>query len=703
MLPAFFHRTPFFRLLLPFVAGIVIGFYITIPAVYCLFACVLFLTGMCLLFWKWERIAPHRWRLLYGGFLHLFILVAGIGITSLQHFVPSGQVKQGVWTVIIEEPPVEKENSVKVTVRIQADLSDGQPIAHDEKVMAYFRKDSLSRTLQQGDLLMVNMLLKPVTNAGNPYEFDYRGYLNRRHIGRTAFVESGQWQRIDRYAQGPLLNLSNRIRTALLDIFRQAGLSGNELAVAEALVLGYKADLDDVLRGAYSASGATHVLAVSGLHVGIIYLILAAVLKLIPFLHRVRWLRAVILIAALWLYALITGMSPSVMRAATMFSFIAVGDATRRRAFIYNSIAASAFVLLLVNPANLFDVGFQLSYLAVIAIVFLHPYLYKSLAFKHRLSNFAWDLTCVSIAAQIGTVPLTLYYFHQFPVYFILSNFVVIPAASVIIYGSLFLFVVSPIAGLLQIVGWALDKFLYFTNSCIFTIEKLPGSLIGGIRFEGWEILFTYLLIAIISVWALTVRKNYLFMALALCLLWVTGATMRDIHDLKRQQLTVYHTQGNSLIQFINGHNNTIWYDSRNPSFNASFLTGNQQTAMHLNGLHCTKLDSVLCCAQSAPDQSGLYVNGNFVQFAGKRIAIFTRNLSLYNVGQQTINADLAILTKNPDIQLQQIIKACNPGIVVIDASNAPYRAGRWEKDCLEAGVKCHRVDKDGAYTLSIR
>ncbi len=700
MLPAFFHQTPFFRLLLPFIAGIVFGFYITIPAIFCLWICMALGVGILLLLLKWKNLVLHHWDWLYGTVLHAFLILIGICTASLHQIALPQQTEQGVWLVVVEEPPVEKEKSMKATVRIRANLANDSTTCN-EKIITYFRKDDAARNIKQGDLLLMDAELKPVVNAGNPYEFDYQGYLNKRHIGRSAFVESDKWQYLDSYAQGPLLNLSNRIRNVLLGIYARAGLSGNELAVASALVLGYKADLDDMLRGAYSASGAMHVLAVSGLHVGIIYFILNSLLTLIPFLRRVKWLRALLLLTALWLYALITGMPPSVMRASTMFSFIIVGEAFHRRAYIYNSIAASAFVLLLINPANLFDVGFQLSYMAVTAIVFFHPHLYGLFSFKRWLPDQIWSLTCVSIAAQIGTVPLSLYYFHQFPSYFMLTNLIVIPAASVIIYGSFLLFIISPVATLLGAIGWLLDKFIYFINSCIFFIEKLPGSVIWGIRFQGWEVLLSYSIGAIISIWALTTRKMYLFASLVCCLFWVAGATIRDSRDLQRQQLIVYHMQGNSLLQFTDGRNNVIWYASRNPSsFHASHLTEYQRIAMQLKEAECILLDSALLHRRHSyiPD---IHVSNNFIQFADKRLAIFTRNLPPQDAGQQTVKIDAVILTQNVNAKIPQIIKSLNPDVVVLDASNTLARIDRWEKDCCEAGVKCHRLDRDGAFIMA--
>ena len=511
MLPPFFYQTPFFRLLLPFIAGIVVAFCFVIPAGYSILVCVLCMTTTVGMIWKWKWLFQHRLAWVYGIVLNLFFFSVGVSAVSLCSFVPLDYSEQGTWLGVVIDPPLERANSMKTTVQIRAKLSGDSTIVNNERVITYFRKDSLSRLIRQGDLLVMNATLNVVNNAGNPYEFDYQGYLARKQIGRSAFVESDAWQQIDSYAQNPLFNLSNRIRYSLLDVLKRSNLSGNELAVASALVLGYKADLDNELLKAYSSSGAIHVLAVSGLHVGIIFMVLKMLLLPFSFIQRTKWLRALILLSVLWLYALITGMSPSVMRAATMFSFIAVGEALSRKAYIYNSIAASAFILLLANPANLLELGFQFSYMAVIAIVFLHPFLKDLYTFKNWFLDKAWDLACVSIAAQLGTAPLMLYYFHQFPSYFLLSNYVVIPAASVIIYGAMLLFFISPVSVLFETVGWLLDKFLYAVNYMVFFIEKLPGSITTGIRFAGWEVLFAYILVATMTVWMTKKYKVALF------------------------------------------------------------------------------------------------------------------------------------------------------------------------------------------------
>jgi competence protein ComEC len=698
-LPSFFYQTPFFRLLLPFIAGIVVASHISIafglPAL--LSAMVTFLFLMFFLTGKDGQQSRSR-TVLLGICVNIFLFLSGITTVVFHLFTPEEQAERGIWTVVVEEPPVERENSMQVVLKTRAFYVDGLWNVDNEKIMAYIRKDSLSQKIRQGDLLLIDTELRPVTNAGNPFEFDYQSYLNRKQIGRSAFVEKDSWKYLSGHAREPLKNFTGRIRNHLLEVFKTAGLSGNELAVASALVLGYRAELNDEIRNAYSASGAMHVLAVSGLHTGIVYFIMNLLLSLIPVLQRVRILKSFLLLVALWLYALMTGMSPSVMRATVMFSFIVTGEIFHRKLCIWNSIAASAFFLLLINPFNLLDVGFQLSYMAVISIVFFHSRFYSLLSFKNRLAANIWKLVCVSIAAQLGTMPLSLYYFHQFPGYFILSNLTVVPAATVIMYGALFLIPASTVPALLNVCGWLLDKFLYLVNLVIFTIEKLPGSVIWPIRFAGWEVAVLYLLLATLSIWLQSERKSFLFASLSLCLFWSSATAVRNYQDMSRQQLIVYNSRGNSLVQFINGRDNLVWYQSRNTSFDVRKMIENVRVARRLKDADCIRLDSAL--VSTGRHYSGIYSNRNFIGFAEKRIAVFSGNCRPGKISEK-LKVDIIILTQNTNAEIRQLIAYHQPETVVIDASSSPNRMDLWEKDCIEAGVNCHRVDRNGAFVAN--
>src|SRR5690606_20870391 len=259
------------------------------------------------------------------------------------------------------------------------------------------------------DIISFEPILKDVPPPKNPNEFDFKRYLSYHLIHQQAYLKSTNWKLIQKAENSSLIATAHQIRKNLIDKLNELGVKDEQLAVASALILGYKNDIDAQLQSAYSSAGAMHVLAVSGLHVGVIFILLNFIFG---FLDKWKWgvyFKGVLIIICLWIYALITGLSPSVMRGATMFSFLVAAKTTKSNHVFFNTMAASALFLLIINPYLLMEVGFQLSYLAVIGIVVIHPYIYHLLYVKHWFLDKIWNITAVSIAAQIATFPLGLY------------------------------------------------------------------------------------------------------------------------------------------------------------------------------------------------------------------------------------------------------------------------------------------------------
>ncbi|MDR1667461.1 MAG: ComEC family competence protein [Bacteroidales bacterium] len=694
----FFHQAPFVRFLLPLVAGIMLASYVSVPFGVLVWLFVALFPVLCMIQWRMSRWGRRR-EWLFGLFFDLILMTAGMVTVALHEHAPNRLTEQGLFAVVVKEPPEERKNSVRAIVQLTATLTDSTQVNKSEDLMLYLRKDSLSLRLQQGDLLLVETVLQPVRNVGNPYEFDYAAYLQRKHISRSAFAESGKWKLLRHYAQGPLQNIFNRLRTVLLDNYRQAGLEGNELAVAFALTLGYRAYMNDELLSAYSASGAMHVLSVSGLHVGVFYFIIAFLLGRLSFLRRCKAAWVLIMLGLLWMYAVITGMSPSVSRATVMFSIIVVGKGFRRKTYIYNSIAASAFLLLLLNPSGLYDVSFQLSYMAVLSIVYLYPKLYRLLNCKYRLTDKLWGLTCTSLAAQFGTAPISLYYFHQFPGYFLPTNFVAIPLSSLIIYGAVILLVLSSTPVLAELWGHLYEKLIYSLNSSVFFIEKLPGSVIYPVYFQAWECFLVYGLMICALVWITARRKKFLLVALVFCLAWAVGSILHDYRNLSRRQLIVYHSPGNTLVQLINGRQDMTWCRSQNASFQPDQFTATARMAMQLNSVTPYSPDSAFFLPSNMPE---IQTFDNLIRFAGKNMLIFDR-AHPPNGMIRHVDVDIALLTQNARTEITELIRCCSPETVVADASNSPKNTERWAKECQQAGLRYHCTANDGAFVMLMK
>jgi competence protein ComEC len=455
--------------------------------------------------------------------------------------------QDGVYLVRIKDEPQIRERSVKVVAELTEDSLNSFG-----NVLLYFAKDSTSENLRYGQILAVNTNLQPVENLGNPNEFNYKRYLRFNGIGLRGYVGFGNWKHLSDGRPG-FRGLLFSVRRFLINKLKEAGLEGDELSVASALILGFRADLDRELMTAYAGAGATHVLAVSGLHVGIVYVILNGLLKFMNRKKSTKIIKTFLLIGFLFGYAGLTGFSASVVRAATMFSFVAFGKMLQRDTNIYNTLAASAFCLIALEPMIIMQVGFQLSYAAVIGIVLIQPRLFKLYAFNNRLADRAWSITCVSIAAQIATFPLGLLYFHQFPNLFLVSNLLVIPAAAGILYLGFSLFVASIWKPALVFFGFLLDFLISTLNTIVVWIEQIPYSVLQGIDISTVETLMIYAGIGGILLFIAQKQRTGLYLSLSIAIFFVAMQIL-EVHNQQHQRfLTVYNVRGETAIALFNG------------------------------------------------------------------------------------------------------------------------------------------------------
>ena len=460
----------------------------------------------------------------------------------------------------ILEAPQEKQNSYKSVLKLSAFHKNDSIIKTNEKVIVYFGKQDEIKELKPGDNILFNQSPQFVNNNGNPYEFDYKKYLERKKIYRQLYLPAKSWIKTENRTLFSLQIQAELVREKLLNIYRVQNLGENEFKILSALTLGYKRGLDPEIKYVFSAAGAMHVLAVSGLHVGIIFLVM---LKLLGFLKRQKMGKIIFIctvISCLWFYAFITGLSPSVARAATMFTFFIIGDNLQRPSNFYNSLAASAFFLLLINPNFLFEVSFQLSYSAVFGIVYLQPRLEKILLLKNKFTKYFWQLLTVSVAAQIATFPLALYYFNQFPTYFWITNLFVILAVTVLIPLGLALLAFSKISLISTALSFIINNIIGGIYWLLQKIEDLPFS-VWEVSLNRIELIFILAFLFSIFIFLKTPRIMYIKSTLTfLLLLFIFSFTNKSIH-LKQKEIIVYNNTDNTIVHLISGKKNYIIYE----------------------------------------------------------------------------------------------------------------------------------------------
>lgn len=324
----------------------------------------------------------------------------------------------------IQEPPQEKPKTYQCRLLVSG-----------KEILLYLPKDSMSASLKVGDEICFYAQIESPQNKG-AVSFDYAGYLYHDGISGTAYVPADAWKKTDGAKSGSLKLKALELREWILQKYTHWGIGAEQLPVLSALTLGYKGYLDKETRQAYSVAGISHVLALSGMHIGIVWFLLDSLFRWL-LKNRLKWLRGAGIIVLLWMFAFVVGLEASVVRAVIMCMLMEVARLSGLRHWSVNTLSVAAFLMLLYQPFYLFDVGFQLSFVAVASILLLYPLIFSLFPVKNRIGRWTWGIMSVSMAAQLGTAPLVMYYFSNFSVYFLFTNLVASVAVPFIIYGAM--------------------------------------------------------------------------------------------------------------------------------------------------------------------------------------------------------------------------------------------------------------------------
>ena len=595
----------------------------------------------------------------------------------------------------------EKANSFKSTMEI---ISLGDSTTQSEvkgRLLVYFAKDDQSANLSIGDKIILENKVQQISGIQNPGQFNYRQYLEFHQVYDQVYLASGKWKKLNTEEGFSLLHFFDVARNNMLKKIEAQGFADSEYAIAAALLLGKKDALDPELIQTYASAGAMHVLAVSGLHVGILFMVLNF---LLTFLDHIKWgklFKMLLLLASIWGYAVITGLSPSVVRASTMFSAIILGDLANTRSSTFNTIASSAFLLLSINPYYLMEVGFQLSYLAVLAIVYIQPKIYTLIDMKGWIPDKIWAITSVSIAAQIGTFPLGLLYFHQFPTLFIFSNLVVIPGAFLILFSGILFFIstginilldgfIDVITDLLGICLWGLIKAL---NVSVTFIESVPYSLISGIDISVFE---SWLLYAIILAFMafLAFKRSYWMVAVLLISNSFCLNQIAEKIDLNSStSLTIYKVNNTCAINFIKENENILITDSL-------LMDDDQKQLFHIKN-NWNKRDAVIPSYMhyKLPDTTHHRIlTKGFYLFQNELIVHFHQENPPRN-SDRKLHVDLMVISETPWMDWPKVKENYDPKFVVLDSSNKYYVVSKWKEELDKLDIPYWDVNEQGAFT----
>lgn len=697
MLFVWLHRYPFLRLVCPLVAGIYCGDELFFQRQSGGVASGVFLLSLLfflgLVFFFARRSYSRRW--LFGVCLLFFCFTLGIGLMNreLHQADYAFPQKEIVYRVIVTEQPQLKERSVlcRVLLTEQRDSVSGR-VALNHKALLYFTKDSLSERLCSGDELLVYTKLSPPANNGNPDEFDYARFLSRKQVAAIGFAYADSWRVISQNAMHSFRQRATDCREYVLSAYRRLGFQGDSFAVLSALTIGYKEELSEDIRETYSISGASHVLALSGLHIGFLYLLLCFCLRWLSARWRIKaLLRTTLIILFLWAFAFFTGLSASVVRSVVMFSLFALAGLSGRTSFSLNTLLIAAFFMLLFRPSWLFDIGFQLSFCAVAAILLVQPRIYRLVPVSgSRTGRYVWGIMSVSVAVQIGTAPLVLLYFSRFSTHFLLTNLLVIPLVSLIMYGAVIMLLLNPLPLFQNFVATALKALVEGLNNSVRWIEQLPWASIDGVWVYLPEVLGFYLTLLLWGRYLFS-RTGKRLMACLSCLflICVYHVSMRII-DRPRQSVIFYNVRHCPVVHCVasNGHSWLTYADSLPDESRLRNAVSKRWNRLGLKAPHVVTTDYA---------DSTLIFNGNVLFFSGRRICVLNDNCWRNKTASKPLSIDYLYLCKGYEGCLNELAGLFVINNVVLDASLSGHRLQAYERECRQQGIHFISLSDEGS------
>ncbi|MDX1910926.1 MAG: ComEC/Rec2 family competence protein [Saprospiraceae bacterium] len=691
------HAVPCLRLLIPFAFGISLAghFDRSLP-----FLPEILLAGAVLAAWLAVQKFPYRHRWVYGAYLPVLLLAFGY-FQGVEHnelrrpahfssFLPDSHYIIGM---VCDAP--SKGAKMKVPLRVEAlgPSPDSMQTACGT-LLLFLDIHAFSDSLRYGDRLAVRTTAQPTEPPKNPHAFDYRAYLRFQNIHFQAFVKPDSIIRLSSGNGSALWRQAYSNRTRLLQLLQQHFPTTDEYAVAGALLVGYTDELSDELRAAYAETGSMHALAVSGTHIGMLYVgLMFFVGKLRLRGRQGKWLETALVLGVIWAFTFLTGATASVLRASVMFTMYMMGKASRRETSAWNVLPASAFILLLYNPYLLFNIGFQLSYAAVAGMVFFYPRFYKMFPPLPRWADEMLKVLLVGIAAQLGTLPLTLYYFQQFPVFFWLAGWVVVFVGAVFLWGGALLVLLSLVSDLLtEWLGVALYQMIRWTNQVIFLIQQIPGGVLRHIWTAGWVVFALYFCLVALGAAFLTRRGRWLAAFAGMMCLLGAYRTYSVTGKQKQQTIVVYNVNKARLVDFMDGDRVFSLSDTLSKKQEIFAAEGNRTASGMRVKTHCYLSDTLVYSDRN------LLISWPFVQFFTEKMVFIDHSRWLHDAPREAVAVDVLVLSKNPKVSINECHARFPFRIVVFDASNSLRQTEYWRRDCEKRGWRFHDVRSMGAW-----
>lgn len=613
----------------------------------------------------------------FTGSAYLLLLLCG-SLTYGLHYAPSQKFHYSHFldggTLSIRGHISERLKPNEFAEKYYFEVSGVDGKAAKGRILLTLPKDSTFTRFKEGQQLLIHAEPQLVPQALNPYQFDYGEYLRNQNVFhritlKRNFTKTGFEKNTDFYL--------GKLRENLLQSFEIHDYKSSVKEMINTLLLGQRQDMEKSITKNYTDTGVVHILAISGLHFGVLYVILGFLLRpLDRFGSNGRLLRLIIILAVLWIFAFISGMSASVVRSVVTFTFIGIGLYMNRNSNIYNSLAASMFFILLFTPNFLFDVGFQLSYGAVIAIVALESVYRRLPKSKYKPVNYLTETVWLSLAAQLGVLPLCLYYFNQFPLLFLIANIVVVPLSTVVLLLGLLVLTMNYVWESAAIaLGYLLEFLIDVMNDFTAWMASFKGFILQDIPFTLLLGIVMYLIVLAFGRWLLRIdfQRTVIVLSSVIVFQCLYIATKQSARN--QTEMIVFNEWNGSLM--------TEKQRSAITAFsNDTTIFTNRNLKAYTRG--------------SFSDSLILKPVRNVYWFRGCKMLLIDSS-AVYN---PDLRPDVLLLTQSPKINLEKVISDLNPKTIVADASNYKYMVNRWKATCRKQKIPFHATAEKGFYKI---
>jgi competence protein ComEC len=691
-----FHKgeIPFTLLLLPFLAGLWLDIiypcstYIHLLQIAFCFIILAFIA----LNLGYQHLHLYKAKWIGGLMAGSVLLLAGMicfeanrEINSTTHF---SKYTSKYLTGIITNEPKLSNGILRFTVKIEKGGDTNQVKAMTGNLLVALKTDTSHQiNLSYGDEILLPGKFDVVEPPLNPAEFNYKAYLAHQNIYQQFFLIQHQVAILHHDRGNAIVANALKLRLQLVNKLKSNIHDTDAVAVASTIILGYRADLRKEVQETYAKTGTMHLLSVAGMHVGLVYLMIAFVLSFLPHRKHTKLIKALISITLIWCYALITGFSPAVSRAALMLTMVIIGLTYNRHINKLNVLAVSAFILLLYNPFYITDAGFQLSYLAVFGIIIIQPYIYKWFSFQSRFAREVWLVCSVSIAAQIILFPIAALYFHDFPVYFLASNvFIIIPSAIVMYAGILYL-ALPNIPVISAALGWCLEKTIQFMTKTLALIEHAPFGSISKIWLSPLDFILAYAIIISVFVFLVIRNKQWLKVSLVIGLLLSVSISLKAYRSSNTNSLIFFSLRKNSGILFRNGNSAVLLTDLKEQDKAYQYSIQPYLDSCKISDVHSIAMDK---------DTDGRFItkHANLIGFNDQKILVLDKASEGKKISNK-LNIDYIYVTGSPGISLQYLKQNYTFKLLIADGSNSPRLLNELEQGVLSANINLKNLKRN--------